>query len=364
MSNGPDAAIQEIARAIAAGRFSSRHRDPVVIDGPAFSALIPYAYADSMTGLVADGVRTGRVLMSEVLNRFLAEEHRRVMARNLHAEAVTRDFVRAFDEIGVRYQLLKGIALAHSVYRDPSTRSFGDVDVLLHPEDVQRGLDSLIEWGGRRQVAELRSGFDARFGKDIAVVLRGADIDVHRTLIDGPLGQRIPTEVLATRGRRIKLGLVEAATLDLCDMYVHAGLTAGANDVPPRLVTLRDLLEIEAHEDFNRDQVITRAHEWGVAPAVARAVKIVDQTLLPDTPSGLLEWARDFRPTRRERFLLSCYTGRGRKRTTAVATLAVLPGWHDRMDFALAVLLPSRAYLASRSFGRKGYVRRALSRDR
>lgn len=363
MSIGPDADLQRIARAIAAGRFSSRHIDPVVVDGPVFNALIPYSYAESMTGLVIDGVRTGRVFLDDRLKLNLAQEHRSVMARNLQAEAATLNVIRVFDEIGVRYRLLKGIALAHTVYPDPSARSFGDVDVLLHPVDFQQGLEAIIARGGERQVAELRSGFDARFAKDVAVSLRGADIDVHRTLIGGPLGQRIPTEVLATRSRCITLGGIEAVTLDVCDLYVHAGLTAGAGDVPPRLVTLRDLLEIEAHEDFDRDQVISRVLEWGVAPAVARAVKLVDQILLPDTPSALLEWAQDFRTTRREQFLLSCYTGPRRKQASVAATLLVLPTWRNRMAFAFAITFPSRRYLASRSFGRNAHLRRALSRS-
>ena len=40
--------------------------------------------------------------------------------------------------------------------------------------------------------------------------------------------------------------------LDVVDAYVHAGLTAGAADMPARLLTLRDMVELERHERFRR----------------------------------------------------------------------------------------------------------------
>ena len=54
--------------------------------------------------------------------------------------------------------------------------------------------------------------------------------------------------------------------LDLADAYVHAGLTAGAADVPARLITLRDLLELEARPEFDADAVL----QTGARPGAPR----------------------------------------------------------------------------------------------
>ncbi len=83
--------------------------------------------------------------------------------------------------------------------------------------------------------------------------------------------------------------------LDLADAYVHAGLTAGAADVPARLITLRDLLELEATPEFDADAVLGRVRSWGAEAPVARAVRLVEDRLRPDRPPALAGWARQLR---------------------------------------------------------------------
>ena len=68
-------------------------------------------------------------------------------------------------------------------------------------------------------------------------------------------------------------------------------MTAGAADVPARLITLRELLELERAPGFAADAVRAAAAQWGVEAALARGVRVLDEVLHPDPAPALLPWA-------------------------------------------------------------------------
>ena len=70
------------------------------------------------------------------------------------------------------------------------------------------------------------------------------------------------------------------------DAYVFAGLTAGAADVPARLLTLRDLLELERAPGFDVDAVLRAARRWAVEAALARAIVVLDDGVAARPATG------------------------------------------------------------------------------
>ena len=71
------------------------------------------------------------------------------------AETVLGEFQTA----GIAALLHKGIHLAHSVYPDPGCRSMGDIDMLVHPKDFARAIETLLRAGWR---SEDRPGYAAK----------------------------------------------------------------------------------------------------------------------------------------------------------------------------------------------------------
>ena len=193
----------------------------------------------------------------------VAAQHSDAMAQALRLEQAALAASEVLEAAGVRHVLLKGAALATAVYPDPSRRPFGDVDLLLEPARFVEGIAALRAAGAVRWLPEVRRGFDRRFAKDVPVLFGGGAIDLHRTLIAGPYGRRIPVGELVERRRDVIIGGRAMSMLDPADAYVHAGLTAGAADVPARLITLRDLLELEARPEFDADAVLGRVRVLG-----------------------------------------------------------------------------------------------------
>lgn len=67
----------------------------------------------------------------------MRQQYEKVARRNVEALTQLTDIGRVFDEQGIKFVLLKGLTLAQIVYRmHTALRGFGDIDILITPEDV------------------------------------------------------------------------------------------------------------------------------------------------------------------------------------------------------------------------------------
>jgi hypothetical protein len=69
--------------------------------------------------------------------------------RSVHMERQLQEIIEAFGEQSVRVLVLRGPALAFSLYEDPAMRPSGDLDLLVLPEQVVRARDILESLGYR-----------------------------------------------------------------------------------------------------------------------------------------------------------------------------------------------------------------------
>jgi hypothetical protein len=69
------------------------------------------------------------------------------VVRSLHMERQLQEIIEAFREQAVRAMVLRGPALAFSLYKDPAMRPSGDLDLLVLPEQVVQARDILESLG-------------------------------------------------------------------------------------------------------------------------------------------------------------------------------------------------------------------------
>ena len=105
-----------------------------------------------------------------------ARLHRQAMLsvyRAEHQKQLLHEVCAAFDAAGIAYIPLKG-AVIRGYYPDASLRTSCDVDVLIHPEEVERAVSLLKEQGYRR----VKSNFH-----DISLLSpNGAHLELHFSL--------------------------------------------------------------------------------------------------------------------------------------------------------------------------------------
>lgn len=333
---------------------------PVQLSDPDFSRALLIARSTSLEGQLLASVELGTVELTPFQWELLATRHREAMIHALRTERQLLAASRVLRGVGIRHCGLKGVALAHSVYPEPATRTFNDADLLIEPTRFGDAVEVLTACGWQRSLPEIAPGFDDRFAKDVPLVRNGVALDLHRTLIEGPYGARIDVERMIGQARHIRVGSRPLAILCVSDLYVHAALTAGAADVPPRLVTLTDMLMLERSPEFDAGQVVYRTEQSKIGPAVARGIRVLQEILRLEARPALLGWANGWESTWDERLILKTYLRRGGGYKRALASIPYQRNWKDRRDLARALILPSREYRVARSWSVRGHAARAV----
>jgi Uncharacterised nucleotidyltransferase len=329
-----------------------------------FGALFDACEHDRLLGLLAHAVRDGALRVSDDARALLEEELQRWLAHDLRVEQLLLDALHELAAASIPARVLKGVALAHTTYRDPAARVFGDADVLVPSAQFTRAAEILIaSLSATRAMPELRPGFDDRFGKEILLRLRGSlELDLHRVFVDGALGLTIDLDDLFAPPYRFALGSFELETLPMPQRLLHAAYAAALGDWPPRLVSLRDLAQLVLHEQPNLVDVLLMAKRWRCEAVVARGVNLTWETLRPVPRPPIVEWAARFTPSRTDRLLLAAYQGPARSFTRHAASLVVLPDLPSRMAYLHAIALPQREYLRARGSSTTRHVRRAVTK--
>jgi len=104
--------------------------------------IIPFVYRK--IGSLPQECRPPETITDEMRQDFLVS-----VVRSLHMERQLREIIEGFQEEGVRVLVLRGPALAWSLYPDPAMRSSCDLDLLVIPEDVIKARGILERLGYR-----------------------------------------------------------------------------------------------------------------------------------------------------------------------------------------------------------------------
>lgn len=86
-------------------------------------------------------------LVGEQIAAEMLALYRTEALQNIFLESELQHLLRAFNTAHIPLLLMKGPALAYTVYPEAHLRSYHDIDALIHPEDVGRARELLIGMG-------------------------------------------------------------------------------------------------------------------------------------------------------------------------------------------------------------------------
>jgi hypothetical protein len=182
---------------------------------------------------------------------------RAVWARQLSAYRALGTVVRRFDDAGIATLAVKGVVTASMLYREPTERPMGDVDLRIRPEDFERAATVAREAGWR--IGEWKPAYKA-----FVVNMDGLGVDVESS-IGAPglcalsIGEMISR---ATRG-------VAGVDVRVPDLHDHAVLLC-VNVFKDKFTlaapwALEDARRIVEAETFDADRFIERARHAKIA---------------------------------------------------------------------------------------------------
>ena len=150
------------------------------------------------------------------------------MAHLLRLRAL-RGALAALDNAGFPVVVLKGMALAHLVYPEPSLRPMQDVDLWLSPDQLEAGAETLRRAGfqfPRRTYEGRWTPGAAADGNDRALEVPGTPIffELHGALPSWAGFPVVFTAAAWTRAQSVPLGDVFARVLAPEDLLLHVAL--------------------------------------------------------------------------------------------------------------------------------------------
>ena len=354
-AHGPSETDSYLAAVAAHGLPHSAFRAPRdPLTGDRWGHFLESSIHHRVIGHVVRGIADGACPADAYQAAHASAVLERILARVLMLEHQLIRHAQMFRRAGIDYRLLKGSAVAHRDYPDPSLRTYVDIDLLVRPEAIDDAVGLLVELDGQRRWPEPFPGFDRRFGKGAVFLMPGGyELDLHRSLAQGPLGLMLELDPLFEDVEYVVIAGHRLDVMGTDQRLLHACYHAAVGTVPPRLGQLRDVAQILVSGRSDTARVLELAGRSGALAVVARAVDLTAAALQLGSQVPLVTWARSYRYSRQDRRVLSTYLAiEPTFAARAFASLRVLPTWSDRAAFLRGIVLPGQEFLGSRDHAR------------
>lgn len=255
----------------------------------------------------------------------------------------------AFYQADIRLIPLKGSHLLSLVYPDPAIRVMGDVDLLVHREDLPRGRAVLAALGYEPYGSSLVNDPHAHHEKFVHDSAAPVELHWSLGLRDDQRARPVDSDALWARAQAAELGGVPVQVLESTDLFIYLCLHNYFHGFHVGLRRLLDLvLLVQKHpEAVHPDRLWPRAAAWRVVRPVALMVEV------------LRDWFHVVGPpipiTRDDAFVAAL--DRVKDRILTPETEGTPPHmsrlfgpqhWHEKARVAFRQLFPSRAKMAER----------------
>ncbi|HEX2027219.1 MAG TPA: nucleotidyltransferase family protein [Nitriliruptorales bacterium] len=360
----------ELVVAVAAyGLRGSRTSLPdTPLDAPTWERLIDRVRSERLAGHLVDAVMDGALPVTREQRQEAVELHTTQLWWSLLLDRRLLATASALQEASIDYRVLKGTAVAHTVYPEPSLRLFGDVDLLVRAPQFDQAAAVLVSLGARRSAPALRAGFDRRFGKGAGFVFEDQlEVDLHRTLVLGYFGLLVDVDALFDHPATFRIGGRDLPALRLEERFLNACYHAVLGH-HGRLVSCRDVAQFVLETPLDMERALAVARRWSGEAVVARAVHAAWETFDLADVVPLSVWASRYQPTRHEERAMHGYIGSRRSEAVrALVAVRAVGGLRGKATFLRSLVLADRAYLDWTGQGRLAWLRRgrrALHRAR
>ncbi len=183
-----------------------------------WQALSDYAELAGVAPLLYDCIR-GRAMTPSAFEQALEAGYQRSAMANAMLSVELGRLLGLLAQGGVPAIVLKGAALGDTLYGNSALRPMTDLDLLLHPEDVERALHLLQAQGYAWTEVEPHPGMRLDFENELVLRTPGPaplPIELHWHLLDSPFyQQRVDEAWFWDTAQRVTLAGSEARVLGL-----------------------------------------------------------------------------------------------------------------------------------------------------
>lgn len=220
-------------------------------------------------------------LAPEIVASKLRQEYAATGYRNLLLSEELCRIKHAYADEGIDFMVLKGLALAHSLYHDLAARPIRDLDLLVRPYDFDRAQAALSRVGYKPDEAGLRGGYPGD------VIVRAAHsrqdkiplvVEVHGNVVEPPF---LNADQFWSQPAKLSLLDEEFSVLGLEETLVQLCLHHSVQHWCRPLLTALDIVLATSGEAGQPDwsRFIGVARRTGLAWAIREALVDVESRM-------------------------------------------------------------------------------------
>lgn len=205
--------------------------------------------------------------------------------RNLFQTGELLNLVNRFEAASIPMIPFKGPILAASVYKNLALRRFGDLDLLVHPRDIDRAKALLMAHG-----YELLVGWDWEYHFEHPT--KGTNVDLHQALTPRFFAFNLGFEELRSQLQSCLLAGQQVPNFAAEDLLLILSTQVGKDCCHWRLrvAQLCDVAElIRTHPDLNWTEVIERSRRLGIERILLLTLSLTQALLTVELPDSILE---------------------------------------------------------------------------
>jgi len=265
--------------------------------------------------------------------------------------------------------VLKGGALAFTLYSNPALRPLGDLDILIRHSHLDLAEQCLRELGFLRDTIEVSEGF-AEFNihhlhlrrdtpcplfLEVHHRLRGSPADWYSVPLDWFWSQIEPYTIPNSQGG-VTTALTFNPTANL--LYLSSHLMFFHGEVRSQLIWFYDLHLIleEWCDRIDWNLLISQARVFEWAPAVSAALKAIQKRFGSHLPRGVIEELDAFKQERAAELVKIRASTLSHDRVVGRWMVLRSKDWRGRFKVLKAFLFPSREYIHSRHHHRPAWL--------
>ena len=307
------------------------------------SATLRRALRDHLTGFLAFSESAGEIELSDLSKATLCDQWHDELLASVVLEGFAVRTSEILDDAGVRWLLTKGPALAHLDYPDPSMRTFGDIDVVIHPRDWDVACRVLAGHDYLREVPAISALYDHRFGKGATFARGPLELDLHRRFAIGRFGVTSHMEDVFENVMRVQFGGVSLPGMSPENRLLHACFHAALGGFR-YLRAFRDVAQLILASGADWRATMETARRWSAEAVVCSALIETWSRLRLDEHQCMIDAGRRH-SGRADRRALRTFQNDVGFRFEALTTIGRLGPW----DSAAYIFLLGRHRLKGRS---------------
>ena len=234
-------------------------------------ATLRLALRDHLTGFVALSESAGEIKLSDIGKAALRNQWHDELLASVVLESFAIRTAEILNDAGARWLLTKGPALAHLDYPDPSMRTFGDIDIVIHPRDWDLACRVLTDHDYLREVPAISTMYDNRFGKGATFVSGPLELDLHRRFAIGRFGVTSYMEEVFENTTTVQFGGVRVPTMSPENRLLHACFHASLGGFR-YLRAFRDVAQLTLVSGADCEVTMQTARRWRAEAVVVTAL--------------------------------------------------------------------------------------------